>query len=127
MDCGAQPTMAGGWTEDRDLSMTEPILREPEQIRQDCVAKLRPIETSGMFTAILGCLLGENWSTPRIEQLNVTDKCLFALNEGDPGFNHLIGEEEDLIRNVHGLAKTAGLDGDELGYLLAAIARIRRV
>ena len=31
-----------------------PALREPEQIRQDCVRKLRPIETSGMFTAILG-------------------------------------------------------------------------
>ena len=107
--------------------MTEPTLREPDQIRQDCVAKLRPIETSGMFTAILGCLLGEEWSNPRIAQLNVTDKCLFARNEGEPGFNHLIGEEEDLIRNVHGLAKSAGLDGDELGYILAAIARIRRV
>jgi len=107
--------------------MTEPILREPEQIRQDCVRKLRPIEMSDMFTAILGCLLGEDWAEPRIEQLNVTDNCLFARNEGEPGFNHLIGAEEDLIRNVHGLAKTAGLDGDELGYILAAIARIRRV
>ncbi len=42
--------------------MTEPALREPEQIRQECVRKLRPIETSGMFTAILGCLLGEDWA-----------------------------------------------------------------
>jgi hypothetical protein len=40
--------------------MTEPPLREPEQIRHDCAAKLRPIETSGMFTAILGCLLRED-------------------------------------------------------------------
>lgn len=38
-----------------------------------------------------------------------------------------LGAEEDLIRNVHGIAKTAGLDGDELGYLLAAIAKIKRV
>ena len=37
--------------------------------------KLRPIETSGMFTAVLGCLLGEDWAEPRIEQLIVTDKC----------------------------------------------------
>ena len=49
--------------------MPEPILREPEQIRQDCVKKLRPVETSGVFTAILGCLLREDWATPRIEQL----------------------------------------------------------
>ena len=48
--------------------MTEPTLREPEQIRQDCVDKLRPIVTSGMFTAILGCLLGEDWAEPRSSQ-----------------------------------------------------------
>jgi hypothetical protein len=34
--------------------MTRPALPEPEQIPQDCAAKLRPVETSGMFTAILG-------------------------------------------------------------------------
>ncbi len=67
----------------RGKSMTEPALREPEQIRQECVRKLRPIETSGMFTAILGCLLGEDWATPRIEQLIVTDKCLLARTEGE--------------------------------------------
>ena len=54
--------------------MAEPIIREPERIRQDCVTKLLPIATSGMFTAILGCLLGEDWATPRIEQLNVTTR-----------------------------------------------------
>jgi hypothetical protein len=107
--------------------MTEPALREPEQIRQECVRKLRPIETSGMFTAILGCLLGEDWATPRIEQLIVTDKCLLARTEGEVTHKLFLGAEEDLIRNVHGIAKTAGLDGDELGFLLAAIAKIKRV
>jgi hypothetical protein len=38
-----------------------------------------------------------------------------------------LGAAEDLIRNVHGIAKTAGLDGDELGYILAVIAKIKRV
>src|SRR5262249_19615162 len=52
-------------------------LREPEQIRQDCARKLKQVQTSGMFTAILGCLLGEDWSTPRIEELLLTpDRCL---------------------------------------------------
>ena len=107
--------------------MTEPALREPEQIRQDCARKLYPIETSGTFTAILGCLLAEDWAIPGIVQLNITSKCLMARIKGEVGFNHIIGDEEDLIRNVHGIAKTAGLDGDELGYLLAAIAKIKRV
>jgi hypothetical protein len=40
--------------------MSEAALREPAQIRRDCAAKPRPVETSGMFTAILGCLLGED-------------------------------------------------------------------
>ena len=107
--------------------MTEPTLREPDQIRQDCARKLFPIETSGMFTAVLGCLLGEDWAMPGIEQLNMTSKCLMARLKGEAGFNYIIGDEEDLIRNVHGIAKTARLDGDELGYLLAAIAKIKRV
>jgi len=120
--------------------MTEPVLREPEQIRQDCAAKLRPIETSGMvfsehlssrrdnmFTAILGCLLNEDWAEPRIEQLLLTDKCLLARTEDQVTHKLFLGAEEDLIRNVHGIAKTAGLDGDELGYVLAAIAKIKRV
>jgi hypothetical protein len=35
--------------------------------------------------------------------------------------------EEDLIRNDYGIAEAAKLDGDELGYLLAATAKIKRV
>ncbi|MGA2618051.1 MAG: hypothetical protein ABSF26_10610 [Thermoguttaceae bacterium] len=107
--------------------MADPALREPEQIRQDCARKLRPIETSGMFTAILGCLLREDWAEPRIEQLILTDKCLLARTEDQVTHKLFLGAEEDLIRNVHGIAKTAGLDGDELGYILAAIAKIKRV
>ena len=41
------------------------------------------------------------------------------------GIRPFLGAEADLIRNVHGIAKTAGLDGDELGYILAA--KIKRV
>ncbi len=107
--------------------MTEPAIREPEQIRQDCAAKLRPIETSGMFTAILGCLLREDWAEPRIEEMVVTDKCLLARSEGQLTHKLFLGAEADLIRNIHGIAKTAGLDGDELGYLLGAVAKLRRI
>jgi hypothetical protein len=71
--------------------------------------------------------LGEGWVTPRIEQLILTDKCLVARTEDEVTHKLFLGAEEDLIRNVHGIAKTAGLDGDEVGYLLAALARIKRV
>ena len=107
--------------------MDEMRIREPEQIRQDCATKLRPIETSGMFTAILGCLLREDWSEPRIEEMVVTNKCLLARAEGQVTHKLMLGAEEDLIRNIHGIAKMAALDGDELGYLLGAVAKLRRI
>jgi len=39
-------------------------IREPGQIRQDCARKLRAVQVSDHFQAILGCLLGEDWTTP---------------------------------------------------------------
>jgi hypothetical protein len=40
--------------------MTEPAVREPEDIRRDCGRKVREVHTSGFFTAVLACLLGED-------------------------------------------------------------------
>jgi DDE superfamily endonuclease len=51
--------------------MTEPTIREPEDIRRDCARKLRSVQVSDHFQAILGCLLGEDWTTPRlVEELH---------------------------------------------------------
>jgi hypothetical protein len=33
---------------------------------------------------------------------------------------------DDLIRNIHGVAPVADLDGDEVGYLVVKIAYIKR-
>src|SRR5947209_20026333 len=108
--------------------MADKTIREPEQIQAGCARKLRSVETSGMFTAILGCLLGEDWSTPKIEELRITpDRCLLARVEGEATFKAFLGAEADLIRNVHGIAEVAGLDGDEVGYLLGKIAEIKSV
>lgn len=107
--------------------MAESPIRDPEQIRQDCAAKLRPVETSGRFSAILGCLLGEDWAKPQIVEMVLSHKTLWAQNEGELGFNHYVGAEEDLIRNIHGIAETVGLDGDELGYLVGTVAKLKRV
>jgi hypothetical protein len=57
--------------------MAGETIREPEQIRADYARKLRTVKTGSMFTDILGSLLGEDWSTPRIEEMHfATDRCL---------------------------------------------------
>ena len=106
--------------------MADETIREPEQIRADCARKLSSVESSAMFTAILGCLLCEDWSTPKIEEMRITpDRCLLDRVEGEATFKAFLGVESDLIRNVHGIAGVAGLDGDEVGYLLGRIAEIK--
>ena len=102
-------------------------IRTPEAIRQSCAAKLRGIEISGHFIAMLGCLLQEKWTTPvLVEMVSTPDGHLLGRCEGDASCQAFLGETEDLIRNIHGVAKVAGLDGDEAGYLVAKVAEIKR-
>ncbi len=107
--------------------MTEP--REPDQIRRDCARKLKAVEVSGQFSAILACLLDEKgWTSPRIDDLFLSpDHCLLARIGGQVSHDVFLGAEQDLIRNIHGLAKVAELDGDEVGYLLGRVAKIKRI
>jgi hypothetical protein len=49
-------------------------LREPNQIRQDCARKLSVVQVSDHFQAILGCLLGEDWTSPRLVEMVVTSE-----------------------------------------------------
>jgi len=37
-----------------------------------------------------------------------------------------LGASQDLLRNVHGVAPVAELDGDEIGFLVAKVAEIKR-
>ncbi len=107
--------------------MIEPAIREPEQIRQCCAAKLRPEMGSNGFCAILGYLLGEDWGEPRIEDIIVSDEWVLARSVGQAMHSSFLGRREHLIRQVVCISKAVGLDGDEVGYLLAAIAKIKRV
>ena len=45
---------------------------------------------------------------------------------GDATFKVFLGASEDLIRNIHGVASVAELDGDEIGYLVAKVDEIKR-
>jgi hypothetical protein len=101
-------------------------MREPEDISESCVTKLRDIDTSPQFRAVLGCLFNQDWTTPRIEEICISpDRCILARPKGEATFKAFIGSEQDLIRNIHGIAEVAELDGDELGLLLGKVAEIQ--
>src|SRR5262249_28661912 len=110
-----------------ERTMTDPPIREPDQIRRDCARKLRAVQVSTHFRAILGCLLGEDWSTSRLFEMVITpDGALLGRCYGQPGFSTFLGAAADLLRNTHGVAQVAELNGDELGYLLGRVAEIKR-
>jgi len=46
--------------------------------------------------------------------------------DGDDSFKAFLGASADLVRNIHGVAPVAELDGDEVGYLVAKVAEIKR-
>jgi hypothetical protein len=107
--------------------MTEPTIRGPEEIRRDCARKLRAVQVSEHFQAILGCLLGEDWTTPRLVEMVVTpDGHLLGRCDGGAAFKVFLGASENLIMNIHGVAPVAELDGDEVGYLLGKVAEIKQ-
>ena len=102
-------------------------IREPDQIRQDCAASSGRSQVSDHFQAILGCLLGEDWTTPRLVEMVITpDGHLLGRCDGEASFKAFLGASEDLIRNIHGVAPVAELDGDEIGYLVGKVAEIKR-
>ena len=102
-------------------------IREPDQIRRDCTRKLRVVQVSDHFQAILGCLLGEDWTSPRLVEMVVTsDGHILGRCDNDAEFKVFLGDAGDLIKNIHGVAPVAELDGDEVGFLVAKVAEIKR-
>jgi hypothetical protein len=72
-------------------------------------------------------LLGEDWTTPRLLEMAISPQGqMLGRCEGQPGFSTFLGASEDLLKNIHGVAKVAELDGDELGYLLGKVAEVKR-
>jgi hypothetical protein len=72
-----------------------------------------------------------SWGRPiafgcRGRDMLTSDGMLLGRCEGEPEFRAFLGSADDLLRNIHGLAPVAELDGDELGYLLARVAAIKR-
>ena len=75
-----------------------------------------------MFRAILACLLEEDWTTPNIMELRFTrDHRIVGRSVREVSFKAFRCAEAGLIRNIHGVAALAELNGDELGYLLGKL------
>ena len=107
--------------------MKDMPIREPEQIRHDCAHKLRAVQVSEHFQASLGCLLSEDWTTPRLVEMVITpDGHILGRCDGEAAFKAFLGASEDLIKNIHGVAPVAELDGDEIGFLVGRVAEIKR-
>ena len=87
-----------------EANMTDDIpIREPDQIRQSCAHKLRAVQVSDHFQAILGCLLGEAWTAPRLVEMVITpDGHLLGRCDDEMAFKAFLGASEDLIKNIHG-------------------------
>jgi hypothetical protein len=101
-------------------------VRIPEYLRRGCARKLQSIDTSNVFRAILASLLEEDWTTPNIIELRFSrGHRLLGRSTGAVAFKPFRCVEVGLIRNVHGIAAVAELDGDELGYLLGRVAKIK--
>lgn len=122
--CGSVATNFKNQLRCHDVRLPDPC---PDQIRRGCADELRAVEVSEHFQAILGCLLNEDWTTPRLVEMVATpDGHLLGRCDGEAAFKAFLGTSADLIRNIHGVAAVAELDGDEVGYLVGKVAEIKR-
>ncbi len=110
----------------RFRSTVQNRFRIPEYLRRGCARKLQSVATSNVFRAILASLLEEDWTTPNIVELRFSrDHRLMGRSAGAAAFKAFHCVEAGLIRNLHGIAAVAELDGDEIGYLLGRVAKIK--
>ena len=90
--------------------------------REIVASKLRVVNVSPKFRAILGALVGEQWTTPSLSAIVETpDGCFLGMAEGDIGYNHFLGSTSDLDRNLGGVAEVAELTRDELNWLRSQV------
>ncbi len=66
-------------------------------------------------------------TTPRLVEMVITpDGHLLGRCEGEASFKAFLGASEGILKNIHGIAPVAELDGDEIGYLVRKVAEIKR-
>jgi hypothetical protein len=83
---------------------------------------------SGKMAAIVGCILGVQYTNPQLVELCITaDDYVLGRREGDCGMNEWIGAGDDLRRNLDRLIEAAELTPEEITYLARRVnATVRR-
>ncbi|MBI3863723.1 MAG: hypothetical protein HY290_17675 [Planctomycetia bacterium] len=107
--------------------MTDLSLRTAEQVRLSCARKIGSVDISPALAAILAFLLGDLRIRMQIGDMRLTPTGAFLVRSpAVTGFTAFPSAEPVLIRGILETAHAAGLDGDELGYLLGRLARLKR-
>ena len=104
-------------------------IREPDQIRQDCVRKLRAVASQRSLPSDPWLPAGGRLDhTPVDRNGHHTGRPPHLLGrcDGETTFKVFLGASADLIKNIHGVAPVAELDGDEIGFLVAKVVEIKR-
>ena len=84
--------------------------------------KIKKVKVSDFFVAILGAMLEQNWTNPRLISLYKTsDNYILGQKENDCGYNEVLCSYDNLRQNLVGIAKVANLNKKEIEYLLNLI------
>ena len=87
-------------------------------VQETLKAKLDPSRFNGMsakMAALVGAVLGEEFTSPCIAELNITsDNCVLARHDGDNGANEFIGSYAEFEGNFRRLVDVARLSEDEM-------------
>src|SRR5262245_1648627 len=105
--------------------MTEPTIQEPEDIRRDCAGNCGPPKSatiSRRFSAACSARTGRRHSCQDGHHIGWTPARSMHRRDSIQGIPWV---PADLLKNVHGVAKVAKLDGDEIGYLVGSVAEIK--
>jgi len=71
-------------------------------------------DISPKMIALVGCVLNQDWTKPKLVALNrSSDNFITAMEQGDIGFNLFIGSGEDFDTNWHKLLDAANLTDEE--------------
>lgn len=107
--------------------MANKPIREPEELRQSCIAKIKSHVELEPQQAALAYLLDDKWTERGFAELALDwDGDVLGRREDEKDFHEELCSLEDFGSYVIYRAKLAGLDGDEQGYLLGRAVTVKR-
>ncbi len=116
-------------TECEIIQMNQKNEIKESELKAAIAAKLTPARfpnVSGKMFGCLGALLNQKWTQPRLACIVATgDGMLLGRDEGDIGFNQVLGDFSDFKRNALGMADDAGdLTEEERAFLDELLQRV---